>query len=74
MFASGTLSLTTSFIRSLPKEELEKKFADAYADWIWLQQEGRHKNDPNYNRLAIDVMGIMEEIQRTIARKSGYRY
>jgi hypothetical protein len=73
MHASGTLSLTPSIIKSLPKEHLEKTFSDAYADWLWLQQEGRHKNDPHYNRLAIQVMDIMEEIQRTIARKSGYR-
>ena len=73
MFAAGTLCLTHSLIRSLPKEELEKKFADAYADWIWLQQEGRHKNDPHYNRLAMDVMSLMEEMQHVIARKSGYR-
>lgn len=73
MFAAGTLSLTVGIIRSLPKEELEKKFSDAYADWIWLQHEGRHKNDPHYNRLAVDVMTLMEEMQHVIARKSGYR-
>jgi len=73
MFADTTLSLNTGIIRSLPKEELERKFAEAHADFIWLQTEGRHKNDPHYNHLAIKVMDLMEEMQRVIARKSGYR-
>lgn len=73
MYADTTLSLTVSVIHVLPKEELERKFSEAHADFIWLQTEGRRKNDPHYNHLAVKVMDIMEEIQKVIARKSGYR-
>lgn len=72
-YADGTLLLDVTIIRCLPKERLEEKMKEAYADYMWLQNEGRHRNDPTFNVLAVKVMDIMEEIQRTISKKSGYR-
>ena len=74
MYANTTLTLDIHILKVLSKEDLERKFSDAYADFLWLQTEGRHKNDPHYNRLAIKVMDIMEEIQRHISKKSGYKH